>query len=72
MKEYTIKEYDKEDYEIQKDIIENMSHQELAEYIRGIARGWIPDYNFTGDESDFDNYKYHMIMNRVAKILDKM
>lgn len=32
----------------------------------------LPDNNFTGDKSDFDNHKYQMIMSRVAKILEDM
>ena len=55
MREYTVREYDMEDYDIQRDQIDEMSNQELADSIRGIARGWLPDYNFTGDESDFNN-----------------
>ena len=61
-----------EDYDIQEDQVDGMSNQELADSIRGIARVWLPDYNFTGDESDFDNHKYQMIMSRVAKILEDM
>lgn len=72
MREYTVREYDMEDYDIQEDQVDEMSNQELADSIRGIARGWLPDYNFTGDESDFDNHKYQMIMSRVAKILEDM
>ena len=70
MREHMVKEYELEDYGNQKETVENMSGKELADSVRGIARGWLPDYNFTGDESDFDNHKLHMIMNRVAKILE--
>ena len=72
MREYTVREYDMEDYDIQRDQVDEMSNQELADSIRGIARGWLPDYKFTGDESDFNNHKYQMIMSRVAKILEDM
>ena len=65
------KKYEISDYNAQEEIVEEMSKKELADYIRGIARGWIPDYNFTGDESDFENYKLHMIMERAATIIEK-
>ena len=60
MIEYTVREYDKQDYEIQE--------QKIKEII-GIARGWLPDYNYTGEEDDFENHRRQIIMNRVAKIL---
>lgn len=72
MKEYTVREYDIEDYDIQREQVDEMSNQELADSIRGIARGWLPDYNFIGKESDFDNHKHQMIMSRVAKILEDL
>lgn len=53
MREYTVREYDMDDYDIQRDKIDNMTYTELAEAVRGIARGWLPDYNFTGEEGDF-------------------
>lgn len=71
MREYIVREYDNEDYDNQEETVENMSRKELADSVRKIARGWLPDYNFTGDESDFDNHKLHMIMNRVAEILNE-
>lgn len=71
MREYIVKEYELEDYDNQEETVENMSRNELADNVREIARGWLPDYNFTGDESDFDNHKLHMIMDRVAEILNE-
>lgn len=70
MREYTVREYDKEDYDIQKELIKEMSRQELADSVRGIARGWLPDYNFTGNENDYDAYRYQMIMCRAAEIIE--
>ncbi len=70
MREYTIKEYEKKDYEQQEYTVEHMSRKELASSIEGIVRGYIGDYNFTGSEDDFENHKLHMIMRRVAKILE--
>ena len=59
MKEYTVKEYDMEDYLIVKD---NMSKKELCNILEYIKRGYVPDSNFTGTESDFENYKLQMAM----------
>ena len=72
MREYTVREYDMEDYDIQREQVDEMSNQELSDSIGRIARGWLPDYNFTGAESDFNNHKYQMVMSRVAKILEDM
>lgn len=69
MIEYTVREYDKQDYEIQEQKINEMSKDELSQEIIGIARGWLPDYNYTGEEDDFENHRRQIIMNRVAKIL---
>lgn len=71
MREYIVREYDMKDYDIQEDKIDNMTYTELAEAVRGIARGWLPDYNFTGEEDDFDNHKRQMIMSRVARLLEE-
>lgn len=72
MKTYTITEYEKKDYEQQEAEIDVMEFGELAEWIRHIARGWLPDYNFTGSEEDFDSHKKQMIMRRVANVLEEM
>ena len=71
MREYTVREYDEADYDEQRKKINNMSNKKLAENIEGIARGWLPDYNFSGDERDFDNHKLHMIMTVAAERLTK-
>lgn len=72
MKEYTVtvREYDMDDYDAQEKQINAMTNQELADTIRGIARGWLPDYNFLCNEDDLYNYKLQIIMSRVAKILE--
>ena len=53
MRTYTVTEYDKEDYDAQSKEISEMTNDELAQEIRNIARGWLPDYNYTGAENDF-------------------
>lgn len=69
MKTYT--EYEMEDYNAQRDEIYNQPLDILAQNIRSIARGWLPDYNFSGKESDFYNHRQQMIMSRVAEILEQ-
>lgn len=34
-----------------------------------IERGWIPDYNFSGSESDFENYQLHVALDRAIDCL---
>ena len=72
MRTYTVTEYDKEDYDAQSKEISEMTNNELAQEIRKIARGWLPDYNYTGEENDFDNHKRQIIMSRVATILEEI
>ena len=72
MRTYTVTEYDREDYDIQSKEVWEMSNDELAQEIRNIARGWLPDYNFTGAENDFENHKRQAIMSRVATILEEI
>lgn len=72
MIEYTVREYDKQDYEIQEQEINEMSKDELSREIIDIARGWLPDYNYTGEENDFENHRRQMIVDRVAKILKEI
>lgn len=66
MKTYTVTEYDQEDYDSARD---NMSNDEAAVIIEGIARGWIPDYDFDGTERDFENYKLHVALNKAIEKL---
>lgn len=70
MKIYTY--YEMEDYDAQSDEIYNLPLDELAQSISIIAREWLPDYNFTGDESDFWYHRQQIIMDRVEEILEQM
>ena len=49
MREYTVKEYDPEDYENFKT---NLSNEQAIELLKRISRGYLPDYNFIGTEDD--------------------
>ena len=67
MKTYTVTEYEKEDYN---KIKEEMTIDDVIHLLSWIERGWIPDYNFTGTESDFDAYRLHMALNKSISILE--
>jgi len=67
MKTYTIIEYEKKDY----DNFENdLTKQDVINGLRSIARGWLPDYNYTGTEEDFDDFKNQAIMRKAIKLLE--
>ena len=66
MRTYTITEYDREDYDA---VRENMTNDEAICLLERIDRGWIPDYNFTGTEDDFENYKLHQALYKAMNAL---
>lgn len=68
MKEYTIRKYDMEDYEHAK---HSMTPNDIVDYLTYIKRGYVPDYNFTGDEDDFERYKLHMAISKAIEIVKK-
>lgn len=66
MREYTVREYDAEDYNKLRD---NMTVEETIDNLRKISRGWLPDYNYSGSESDYDVYKLHIAINKAISAL---
>ncbi len=66
MRTYTVTEYDREDYDA---VRENMTNDEVIRLLERIDRGWIPDYNFTGTEDDFENYKLHQALYKAMDAL---
>lgn len=66
MTEYTIRIYDMADYDNAR---ESMTQNDIVNYLAHIQRGWIPDYNFTRDEDDFENYKLHMAIDKAIEII---
>lgn len=68
MRQYTVTEYEKEDYNKAR---EEMTNEEAIDLLRMIERGWIPDYNFSGSEDDFDNYKLHVALYKAIDLLRK-
>lgn len=69
MREYTVKEYDKDDYDRQELEVNSMSKSELAGEVDSIMFGHLGDYNFTGKEWDFELHRKHMVLYRVIRIL---
>lgn len=69
MTEYTIRKYDMTDYEIAKD---TMTLQDIAKYLENIKRGYVGDYNFTGDEDDFERYKLKLALSKATEIIKKI
>lgn len=68
MKTYTVTEYEREDYDR---VREEMTNQEAIQLLDRIERGWIPDYDFSGGENDFDNYKLHVALYKAMEVLEK-
>lgn len=68
MKTYTITEYEKEDYDNFQD---SLTKKEIINGLNNIARGWLPDYNFTGTEDDFYIFKDHAIINKAIELLKR-
>ena len=66
MKEYTIRTYDMEDYE---NVRDSMTPNDIADYLAYINRGYVPDYNFTGYEDDFERYKLHIAISKAIEII---
>lgn len=70
MREYTVREYDEEDY----DKAEHMPIEEVIQRLNSIKRGWLPDYSYShdGSEEEFERFANQMAMLRAIEILDKV
>lgn len=66
MRKYTVVEYDKEDYDAAED---NMTLSEVANALAYVKRGYVGDYNFTGEEDDFERFKLHIAMGKAIDII---
>ena len=69
MKEYTVKEYEFEDYT---SIGDTMTKEDIISILEYIKRGYIPDYNFTGSEDDFERCKMHTAMSKAIEAVEKL
>ena len=68
MRTYTVNKYDKKDYDNYKN---NLDVKGVIEKLRYIARGWLPDYNYTGDEMDFDNFTSQVAIDKAIELLEE-
>ena len=68
MRQYTVTEYEDKDYQ---DFKDNLTDEHAIVLLERISRGWLPDYNFDGTESDFDNYCLHQAIYRAIDALQK-
>lgn len=66
MKEYTVKEYEFDDYKAAKDA---MTKDDIVDILEYIKRGYIPDYNYTGSEDDFERYKMHVAISKAIEAI---
>ena len=66
MRTYTVTEYDKEDYDA---VRENITDEEILHALESIERGWLPDWNYTGTEDDFESYKLHIALYKVIDVV---
>lgn len=68
MRQYTVTEYEDKDYQ---DFKDNLTDEHAIVLLERISHGWLPDYNFDGTESDFDNYCLHQAIYRAIDALQK-
>lgn len=68
MRTYTVTEYEKEDY----DTFENgLTRKEIINGLHTISCSWLPDYNYTGTEDDFEFFKNHAIIDKAIELLER-
>lgn len=60
MKKYTMNDYNN---------VETMTVEEVIDNLLYVKRGYVGNYNFTGDEIDFERYKIHMAINNAVDLL---
>lgn len=68
MRKYEVTEYDMNDYN---DFENNLTPQRAIEILEYIDRGYLPDYNFTGTENDFEYHSLHCAMRMAMEYLSK-
>ena len=66
MRTYTITEYEMQDYDNYR---ENITVDEIINNLKHINRGYIGDYDFTGEERDFELYKLHISISKAIELL---
>lgn len=68
MRTYTVTEYEKSDYD---EYEENITIEQIINSLEYVKRGYIGDYNYTGEEDDFELFKIHMAMSKAMELLRK-
>lgn len=63
MKKYTMTDYEQN---------ETMTVDKIIYNLKYLKRGYIGDYNFTGDEIDFERHKMHMAINNAINLLEDL
>lgn len=66
MRKYTVVEYDKEDYDAAEN---NMTLSEVADALAYVKRGYVGDYDFSGEEDDFERFKLHIAISKAIDII---
>lgn len=66
MRQYTVTEYDMEDYEM---FLATLTDEAAAELLDRISDDWIGSYSFTGAEDDFERFTLHVALARGAEAL---
>lgn len=69
MRTYTVTEYEMSDYDEYK---ENITIDNIIDSLEYVKRGYISDYNYTGEEDDFEVFKIHMAIRKVVELLKEM
>ena len=69
MREYTVIEYDREDYDR---VDEELTIDKVIERLKQIKRSWLSDYNFTGKEYDYEAYVNQMAMAKAIEWLSEL
>ena len=69
MKTYTITKYEMSDYD---EYEENITVDEIVNKLEYAKRGYIGDYNYTGEEDDFELFKIHTAMRKAIELLKEM
>ena len=68
MRQYIVTEYEQEDYD---DFKRNLTNEQAIQLLKRISRGYLPYYNFTGTEDDFDNYCLHKAIYKAIEALEE-
>lgn len=67
MRQYTYTVYDIEDYDNYRD---NVTIDDIINRLNNIDRGWLPDYDYSGNEDDYDMYCNHVAIDKAVDILN--